>query len=158
MIRPFDPKLDLSISRVIRAPRAAVWSAWTEPRNLEQWWVPKPALCSVLALEVRPGGAFATEISEDGSTFVPHMNACFLDVAEGRRIVFTDALLGGWRPSDHGFITAVISLEDHPDGTEYLAHVMHKDGADRNRHAELGFYDGWGTVIGQLAALLERQS
>ena len=32
---------------------------------------------------------------------------------------------------------------------------MHKSGADRAMHEELGFYDGWGTVIGQLAALVE---
>jgi uncharacterized protein YndB with AHSA1/START domain len=33
---------------------------------------------------------------------------------------------------------------------------MHKDGADRARHEELGFYDGWGTVTAQLAALVEK--
>ena len=28
---------DLVISRLIRAPRAAVWRAWTEPEMLKQW-------------------------------------------------------------------------------------------------------------------------
>ena len=32
---------------------------------------------------------------------------------------------------------------------------MHKNNADRNMHEEMGFYDGWGTVIEQLAALVE---
>ena len=31
-------------------------------------------------------------------------------------------------------------------GTDYLAHVMHKNNADRNMHEEMGFHDGWGTV------------
>jgi uncharacterized protein YndB with AHSA1/START domain len=35
---------------------------------------------------------------------------------------------------------------------------MHRNSADRNRHEELGFYDGWGTVTEQLAKLVERQS
>ena len=72
-----------------------------------------------------------------------------------QRIVFTNALLGGWRPAENPFITAIISLEDHPAGTNYVAHVMHKNNADRAMHEELGFYDGWGTVIAQLANLVE---
>jgi uncharacterized protein YndB with AHSA1/START domain len=34
---PFDPDLDLTISRVIKAPRQAIWNAWADPRNLEKW-------------------------------------------------------------------------------------------------------------------------
>ncbi len=33
---------------------------------------------------------------------------------------------------------------------------MHKSNADRNMHEELGFQDGWGTVAGQLAKLVEK--
>ncbi|MBP2558696.1 uncharacterized protein YndB with AHSA1/START domain [Neorhizobium galegae] len=35
--------------------------------------------------------------------------------------------------------------------------MMHKSPDDRKMHGELGFFDGWGTVIEQLAKLLERQ-
>ena len=152
-----NPDLDLTISRVIKAPRAAIWSAWTDPKKFERWWIPEPALCKVVEMDVRPGGGLVTEISENGGDFSPHLSACFLAVDEGRRIVFTNALTAGWRPAEQAFMTAVITLADHPDGTDYAAHVMHKNNADRNMHAEMGFYDGWGTVIGQLARLVERQ-
>lgn len=150
-----NPNLDLTISRVIRAPRKAIWQAWSTPSQLEQWWVPAPARCRVEALDLRPGGAFVTRYSEDGEDFAPHVSGCFLDVVAGERIVFTDALLEGWRPSEAPFMTAVITLRDHPDGTEYAAHVMHRSQADRDDHEAMGFFDGWGTVIGQLAALVE---
>lgn len=75
---------------------------------------------------------------------------------ELERIVFTNALVGGWRPAEQPFITAIIRLADHPLGTEYSAHVMHKSRADRDQHQELGFDDGWGTVLQQLAELVER--
>jgi uncharacterized protein YndB with AHSA1/START domain len=154
---PLDPNLDLTISRVIKAPRAAIWSAWTDPKKFEKWWIPEPALCRVVQMDVRPSGGLVTEISEKGGNFAPHLSACFLAVDESRRIVFTNALTAGWRPAEQGFMTAVITLADHPDGTDYAAHVMHKNNTDRNMHAEMGFYDGWGTVIGQLARLVERQ-
>jgi len=158
MIETFNPETDLTISRIIKAPRASVWKAWSDPRSFEQWWIPEPVLCRVVDMDLRAGGAFQTLMSEAGGDFGPHLNACFLDVVEGERIVFTNALLGGWRPAAQPFMTAVITLADHDEGTEYHSHVMHKDSADRNMHAEMGFHDGWGTVIEQLAKRLERQA
>jgi uncharacterized protein YndB with AHSA1/START domain len=55
-----NPDLDLTITRVIRAPRQVVWRAWTDPAQLAQWWIPAPAKCQVQTLDVRPGGAFVT--------------------------------------------------------------------------------------------------
>lgn len=158
MNRPIDPELDLTISRVIKAPRSAVWRAWTVPSAFEQWWIPRPARCRVAEMDLRPGGGLVTLISEEGGPFGPHLNACFLDIEQGSRIVFTNALTAGWRPAEQPFMTAIITLEDHPEGTAYFAHVMHKSGADRKLHDELGFHDGWGTVARQLAELVEGQA
>ena len=152
-----NPDLDLTLTRIIRAPRQVVWEAWTDPVKLEQWWIPSPARCQVQELDLRPGGAFVTLYSEDGASFGPHVSGCFLDVVEGERLVFTDTLHGGWRPADAPFMTAIITLRDHPEGTEYRAHVMHKSQDDRDNHEKMGFYDGWGTVADQLAALVEQR-
>ncbi len=154
----FDPTLDLTISRVIETPRSVVWGAWTDPAHFEQWWVPAPAKCKVLEMDLRPGGSFVTQISEHGGAFMPHLRGCFLAVGDRERIVFTTALTGGWRPAEQPFMTAIITLRDHPRGTDYVAHVMHKNNADRNLHEEMGFYAGWGAVTEQLATLVERRS
>lgn len=158
MIPSSNPDLDLTISRIIKAPRSVVWSAWTNPESFEQWWIPAPAKCKVSEMDLRPGGAFVTQISENGGDFMPHLSGCFLALDDLERIVFTNSLVGGWRPAEQPFMTAIITLQDHPLGTDYVAHVMHKNNADRNTHEELGFYDGWGTVAEQLAKLVERQS
>jgi len=156
MNQSFDPTLDLVITRVIKAPRAAVWRAWSDPNSFAQWWVPAPAQCKVVTMDLKPGGAFITQISENGGDFMPHLNGCFLAVDAAERLVFTTCLLSGWRPAEEPFITAIIRFAEHPLGTEYVAHVMHKSNTDRNSHAELGFYAGWGTVIEQLAKLMEQ--
>ncbi|MGW5648439.1 SRPBCC domain-containing protein [Saccharopolyspora sp. NPDC003752] len=153
-------ELDLGIDRVIRAPRKQVWDAWTDPANLAQWWVPAPTRCRVERLDVRPGGAFVTLMSDDGDAFVPHLDACFLVVDEYERIVFTNALDSGWRPASPAPVpmTAEIVLRDHPDGTDYRVVVRHGDPAARARHAELGFAEGWGTTTDQLARLAEGET
>jgi uncharacterized protein YndB with AHSA1/START domain len=143
---------DLTISRLIKAPRSAVWRAWSTPTHFEQWWIPKPMECKAVKLELRPGGGFKTLMREADGDFQPHVEGCFLDIVREERIVFTTALTEGWRPIEPWLtLTAIISLADDPGGTRYTARVMHKNAEDGNKHEELGFYDGWGTTIDQLA-------
>jgi uncharacterized protein YndB with AHSA1/START domain len=47
--------------------------------------------------------------------------------------------------------TAIITFADAGSGkTAYKAVALHKDAADRDTHANMGFEQGWGTVAGQL--------
>ena len=148
-----NPELDLTLQRVIRAPRAAVWRAWTDPSHFQRWWLPAPLTCKVDILDVRPGGGLITRMSEDGDDFVAHMDASFLLVEELERIVFTNAIDSQWRPADPAPVamTAEVLFGDHPQGTDYRVIVRHGDPAARQRHADLGFADGWGSVTEQLA-------
>ena len=155
-----NPDLDLTLQRLIHAPRATVWQAWTDPDRLAKWWVPAPARCRIERFEPRPGGAFLTQISDDANAdFGPHMNASFLVVDELSRIVFTNAIDSQWRPANPEPVamTAEITFDEHPDGTDYRVLVRHGDPAARKHHQELGFIDGWGSVTAQLAAFAERE-
>ena len=53
-------------------------------------------------------------------------------------------------------MTAEITFEPDGTGTLYTARVMHGDAASRDRHAEMGFHDGWGTATTQLEELAAR--
>jgi uncharacterized protein YndB with AHSA1/START domain len=155
-----DPRLDLTLQRVIRAPRHTVWRAWTDPALLARWWTPAPTFSRVDRLEVRAGGGFVTRMSEDGDEFVPHTDCVFLVVEPDRRLVFTNAVDSGWRPAAPApvLMTAEIVLGEHPDGTDYQVTVRHGDPASRDRHEQLGFFDGWGSVTAALAALAEGEA
>lgn len=155
-----DPQLDLTLQRVIHASRSVIWRAWTEPARLQQWWVPAPTAARVEQLDVHPGGGFVTSMSDDGETFVPHTDAIFLVVEPETRLVFTNAINSAWRPAAPAPVpmTAEIALADHPEGTDYRVVVRHGDPADRDRHEELGFFDGWGAVTSALAGLAESEA
>ena len=152
-----NPDLDLALERVIKASRTTVWNAWTDPSAFARWWIPAPTRCRVDRLEVRPGGGMVTSMSEDGEVFVPHSDACFLVVDELERLVFTNAIDSAWRPAAPAPVamTAEVTFADHPDGTDYRIVVRHGDPADRARHEELGFADGWWSVAEQLASVAE---
>ena len=143
---------DLVITRTIHAPPSAVWRAWSDPVHLAEWWCPKPWTTEVRAFDFRPGGAFYTFMSgPDGGT--SDNPGLFLEIVPETRIVFTSALVEGWRPGTPWLaMTAVFTLEPVAEGTRYTARVMHKDPEDAKRHEEMGFYEGWGTCIEQLEA------
>jgi uncharacterized protein YndB with AHSA1/START domain len=152
-----DPDLDLTLERVIRAPRREIWRAWTERDLLKRWWIPAPMQTRVDLLDVCPGGGFVTWMSENGHEFVPHTDSVFLVVEKEHRLVFTNAVTSVWRPTapEPVAMTAEIVLSDHPDGTDYRIVVRHGNPADRAHHENLGFFDGWGSVTAALATLVE---
>ncbi|OJY75810.1 MAG: polyketide cyclase [Rhodospirillales bacterium 70-18] len=148
---------ELTISRIINAPPATVWKAWSRPEHLAKWWIPAPVECKVIKLDLRPGGGFETLMREGGGEFQPHVEACFLDVVPERRMVWTTTLAEGWQPIEPWMaLTAIITFEAEGQGTRYAARVLHKTPADSRKHEELGFHEGWGTVIDQLAAHVQR--
>ena len=155
---------DLVISRLLHAPRAALWRAWTEPGRLKQWWCPKPWTTEVRAFDLRAGGAFHTFMQGPGPGPGPELASSdnpgsFMEVVPQMRLVFTSMLTAGWRPASPWMaFTAVITLADEAGGTRYTATAMHPDKATRERHEALGFYQGWNICIDQLEALAQEDN
>jgi len=149
---------ELTISRLINAPPSAVWDAWSDPAKLAQWWIPAPIECRVDTLDLRPGGGFVTRMREQGAAdFQPHVDGCFLEAIPAERLVFTTVMTAGWQPVEPWLaLTAILTFEPQDGGTLYAARVLHKTPEDSAKHDEMGFYEGWGTAIGQLARLIER--
>jgi uncharacterized protein YndB with AHSA1/START domain len=153
-----DGRLDLRLGRVIDAPRALIWKAWTDPEHVKKWWTPAPWTTTECVMELRPGGMFRTVMrSPEGETILHDM--CFLELIENERIVWTSALEPGYRPavekqsSCGGAWTAILTLAEQGGKTHYSVVVLHKDEAGRKLHEQLGFYDGWNTALDQLVAV-----
>lgn len=146
-----DPKLDLVLERVIDVPRHLVWEAWTKPEHVCKWFTPAPWTVSECEIDLRPGGIFRTIMcSPDGNKF-PNVG-CYLEIIPQEKLVWTDALLPGYRPSEKPFFTAIILLETIGTGTRYTAIGIHRDEAGRKQHEDMGFHNGWGTALNQLVA------
>jgi uncharacterized protein YndB with AHSA1/START domain len=47
---------ELSISRLIHAPRELVWEVWTRPEHIQHWWGPSGFKNSIHKMDVQPGG------------------------------------------------------------------------------------------------------
>jgi uncharacterized protein YndB with AHSA1/START domain len=144
-----NPDLDLVLEREIDVPVELVWKAWTTPEHLRHWFAPKPWSITSCDLDLRPGGALNFVMrSPDGQEY-PNTQ-CYLEVTPFERLILTDALQGGYRPSAAPFFTAVLEFSKNGSGTRYKAVAIHGSGENRTKHEQMGFHDGWGTVLSQM--------
>lgn len=151
------PETDLTISRLIQAPRTFVWAAWADPGLLQEWWCPRPWVTEVQGFDLRAGGTFDTLMHGPNGEESPNQGV-FLEVVPFERIVFSSILTTDWRPVASPFIpmTAIITLVDAKSGTDYTARVLHPDAATCEQHREMGFHEGWGICIAQLEEVAQR--
>lgn len=145
---------ELVLSRVLDAPPGLVWKAWTEPKHLLNWFVPKPWSLVDCTIDLRAGGKFYTLMqSPEGEKFPNH--GVYLEVVPQRKLVFTDAYVEAWTPSAKPFMTAIVTFEPQGSKTKYTAKAMHWTAEDRIAHEKMGFHDGWGKAADQLSDLLK---
>lgn len=163
-----DPKLDLLLERVVDVPPALVWAAWTTPELITKWFTPAPWKTVECEIDLRPGGIFRTVMeSPEGQRFPS--SGCYLEIVPERKLVWTSAMLPGYRPvnvhapatqprkeCDELLFTGVISFQPEGAGTRYSALAIHADPDSCKRHGDMGFHSGWGTALEQLVALMKR--
>ena len=143
---------ELSLTRLIAAPRHAIWRCWTEPELIKQWFTPRPWTTPVVEMDLRPGGAsYMLFRGPEGQEF-PNRGV-YLELVPDTRLVFTDAYIRAWEPSAKAFMTGIIELSDEAGKTRYNATVRHWTAEDQAQHEAMGFHDGWGKATDQLEAL-----
>lgn len=162
-----DPIKDLTLSRVVEAPAAAIWKAWTTPELLEQWFCPHPYGAKVVQMDLRPGGAFLVKILGPDGQVMEEAPGCYLEVIPHQRLTWTSGLLPGFRPlpaegpqsKELGFrFTAAITLESLSlTTTRYTAHAMHGDEQAARTHESMGFHEGWGIALDQLLEVIRNE-
>jgi len=146
------PERDLVLTRIIPAPAAALYRAWTEPALLKRWFAPKPYEVSEAEIDLRPGGTTRIVMrGPDGSEFPS--TGVYLELVPNARIVFTDAYVRAWEPSAKPFFTGIVTFEPEAGGTRYTARVRHWSAEDCAAHKAMGFHEGWGRCADQLAEL-----
>ncbi|GGO60186.1 Uncharacterized conserved protein YndB, AHSA1/START domain [Roseovarius pacificus] len=144
-----NPETDLSFTRTLNAPRSVLWECWTTPEHIMHFFMPKPHSLDACEIDLRVGGKFNTIMNIDGQQI--ENKGVYLEVVDGRRLVFTDTYSEGWAPAPDPFMTAIIEFEDDGNGgTTYTAIARHRSSEARQTHEDMGFFGGWGTVATQL--------
>jgi len=80
----------LEITRIVDAPRALVFRAWTDPAHLARWWGPRGFVTTELVADIRVGGAYRAYMrSPTGTTHC--RRGVYREIVAPERLVFTYA-------------------------------------------------------------------
>jgi uncharacterized protein YndB with AHSA1/START domain len=82
----------LTLTRNLNAPRSLVFKAWTDPKQLAQWWGPTGFTNPVCELDLRVNGEIRIDMRAPYGTVYP-MSGAFREIVEPERLVFTSAAL-----------------------------------------------------------------
>jgi uncharacterized protein YndB with AHSA1/START domain len=140
---------ELVITRVFDAPRDLVFKAWTEPEHLGHWLGPQGFTSTVLAIDVRPGGAYRFHLR--GPEGDDHwLQGVYREVVEPERIV----MVGAWadangRPTSPVTVLTV-TFGEHEGKTKLTLHqAVFESVTARDAHR-----NGWTSSLDRLAAYL----
>lgn len=107
----------LTIRRTFDAPRERVFRAFTDPDELEQWFVPEGMTAEIHAHELEPGGAMSITWT-DGENRIEN-EGYYVEVVENERLVSGEEIEGGelrltyeFRDVDGG--TEVVLTQEFP--------------------------------------------
>jgi uncharacterized protein YndB with AHSA1/START domain len=82
-----ETEAEITHSRLVDAPRAAVWRAYTDPAEVNAWWGPDGFRNVDVAQDVRVGGVWSfTMVGPDGARYKNHSR--YVELTEPTRIVY----------------------------------------------------------------------
>jgi len=104
---------EIVITRLISAPRALVFQAFTQPEHLIQWWGPNGFTNTFEEIDVRPGGVWRFIMhGPDGTDYPNHI--VFKEIVPNERI----SHLHGSKADDPDAFEATITFEEENGKTK----------------------------------------
>jgi uncharacterized protein YndB with AHSA1/START domain len=111
---------ELVVSRLIDAPRALVFRAWTDADHVARWWGPQGYVTTYCKMDIRPGGAFRVCMrSPEGTDH--RKRGVYREIVAPERIVFTFAWEDAEGNLGHELLTTV-TFAEHGEGTLLTLH------------------------------------
>src|SRR5437588_8487193 len=81
---------ELTLTRVLDAPRELVFRMWTDPRHVAQWWGPQGFTTISLEMDPRPGGAYRGSMRSPEGTLYSRRGV-YREIVPPERLAFTFA-------------------------------------------------------------------
>ncbi len=142
---------ELVITRVLDAPRALVFKAWTDPKHMAQWWGPHGFTNPVCELDVRPGGAIRIDMRGPDGVVYP-MGGVFHEIVEPERLVILFVLKGAGAQLE---VLNTVTFAEHNGKTKLTLHtVVVKSAGPEVAGALAGMEEGWRQSLDKLAKYL----
>jgi len=109
---------EIIITRTVKAPRARVWQACTEPAHIDQWWGPNGFTNKTLGMDLRVGGTWKYTMTAADGTVFPNL-ITYKEVTPIDPLVYDH---GDWENPKH--FEASMTFTDVEGGTLITLHSI----------------------------------
>ena len=106
---------ELRITRVLDAPVALVWEAWTQPEHIAKWWGPDGFTNTITKMDLQAGGDWYLVMHGPDGTDYPN-KSIFREVIVHKKIVYE-------HDSSPKF-TATVQFEEMGEQTNISWHML----------------------------------
>jgi uncharacterized protein YndB with AHSA1/START domain len=142
---PSPSELRVVITRVLKAPCAMVWHAWTDPKQMVQWFSPQEIECRSVNADVKIGGAYRIHMFSDEGDHIA--------IGKYQEIVPNKRLRFSWEWENYAMPDSVVTVEFEDLGTTTRLTLTHEavpdaeDAADHKR--------GWTSCLDKFVRMME---
>lgn len=140
---------EMVITRVIAAPVATVFAAFTDPAHIGKWWGPNGFTTTTHEMEFRVGGVWRyTMHGPDGTDYPNYVT--YTEIQTPVRIAY-DHGGNAQHPSE---FKAVITFAPEGDGTKVSLRMIVGNASERDGYVKFGAVEGGWQTLERLAAHL----
>ncbi len=147
----------LEITRAFNAPVQMVWSAWTDPKLLDQWWAPKPYQAKTKSMDFKEGGAWHyCMVGPEGD--VHWCRADYLRIDFQNYYTLKDAFCdeNGIKNTAHPSMHWKNTFHKVKDSTKVHIEITFAKVEDMEKIIEMGFKEGFTAAHTNLDELLAK--
>jgi uncharacterized protein YndB with AHSA1/START domain len=144
---------ELTITRLINAPRELVFKAWTNKDMLAKWWGPNGFTSPVCEIDARPAGKIYIDMKAPDGTVHP-MDGEVHEIIAPEKLVFTSAALDEKNKRLFEVLNTVTLTEENGK-TKLTLHVKVSKIRSEGQHHIKGMNEGWSQSIERLINLVE---
>ena len=140
---------EVTITRILDAPRDLVFKVWIDPEHLKHWWGPTGFTNPVCELDPRPGGAIRIHMRAPDGVVYP-MTGVILELVEPGRLVFTSAALD--KDGNAMFENLnTVTFAEHGSQTKVTLHSKVQMATEQAAPYLKGMNEGWRLTLDRLA-------
>jgi uncharacterized protein YndB with AHSA1/START domain len=138
----------LTVTRVINAPCAMVYRAWTEPKQMLQWFSPRDVECRSIDMDLKIGGAYRVHfVSKMGDHIA---TGKYTEIVPNKRLRFT------WEWQNNAMPNSVVTVDFEDLGATTRLTLLHEglpsqEEADHHSH-------GWSSMAEKFAGFMEQKN
>ena len=138
---------EVILTRVYDAPARLLFECWSKPEHVIKWFGPVGWPLTLCEIDFRKGGRFRFAMTGSSGVQNTPFGGEYLEIVPPRKLVFTN----GFETPNAEKMICTVTFDEAGGKTTLIVRTLFSTVAVKNTHIEVGFRQGLGSGLDQLA-------